>query len=144
MYSQYRPASTESGKRFNSKYTTKRQMANHAGNRGTDQYYFSALQCQRLCLLSHLKVREREHQCEPFWLAFVFVSCEVTTRYERLKECIKVYLCYTRSTVGGCIFDQIMKQVIAVIRPAPKDQQAFKSERTTEVGEHLSCSYGSI
>lgn len=26
-------------------------MANDAGNRGADQFYFSALRCQRLCVL---------------------------------------------------------------------------------------------
>lgn len=37
VYCQYRPASAESGKRFNSKYTTERHTANHAGNKGADQ-----------------------------------------------------------------------------------------------------------
>lgn len=55
VYSQYWLASTESGKRFNSKYTTKRQMANHAGNGGTDQCYFSALKCLGVYLLTRFQ-----------------------------------------------------------------------------------------
>lgn len=51
VYSQYWPASAESGERFNSKYTTKHQRASHAGNGGTDRHLFSALQRQRLCIL---------------------------------------------------------------------------------------------
>ncbi len=117
-------------------------MSSHAGNRGTDQYYFSALRCQRLFLLSHFKVRDRERRT-LVWVIFGWrtsashVSC--TMHDGGFKECIKTTLCYDIPNLGRVHF--WLNHEASTCSDSRKwfcAKRAFKSEWTADVRRYMS------